>query len=472
MPNKHNFINTKVQHPTCIKPLQRIYNFLEFHQHLSLDQQSIQASRCMNCGVAFCQSGLVIQGKDSGCPLNNLIPEWNNLMKNHHYKEALNRLLKTNNFPEFTARVCPALCKQACTLGLIDEPVTIQENEYSLIEEGFNQGWIKPNKSIKRNGYRIAIIGSGPAGLSAGDLLNKLGYAVTIYEKDDQIGGLLRYGIPNMKLEKWVIDRRVSLMKEEGISFIVNHPIHCINEVDDLLNEYDRIVVACGSGKSRTLSLPDIDHKDVIQAIDFLKQATKQYNNRTLNLINLKDKRILIIGGGDTGNDCVATAVRLQCKEIIQVEIMPKQKTVIPWPLFDKQKEINYGHLEYIEKFNKDTRIFSSTVTEIIIRDGSIVGAIIEKVQWDNTSYKIVENSKKEIEVDIVLLATGFNAIDDKTKEAFSMLPKSFNESFITSHPYVFVAGDANTGPKLVVHAIDQGRKVAKLIHDSFNKRR
>lgn len=297
-----------------VEPQKRISNFKEFHIHLNKDQQACQGARCMDCGVPFCQSGKMLEGMVSGCPLNNLIPEWNDLVYHNNYKQALSRLLKTNNFPEFTSRVCPALCEAACTCGLNGEPVTVKENEHGIIEDAYEKGLIKPCPPKQRIDKRIAIIGSGPAGLAAADQLNKRGYQVTVYERDDRIGGLLMYGIPNMKLEKDVIDCRVAIMKAEGVIFKTNCGIETKEQVRELLNQYDRVILACGSRKARNIEVPGRQGKGIYYAVDYLTMVTKSLLNSDLKdqkYVNTKDKNVLVIGGGDTGNDCVATAIRL-----------------------------------------------------------------------------------------------------------------------------------------------------------------
>lgn len=306
-------------------PLERIKNFNEFHVPMSDKERKEQAARCMNCGVPFCQSGMMINGMVSGCPLNNLVPEWNDLLYLGNMEKALQMLCHTNNFPEFTSRVCPALCEAACTCGLNDTPVTCKENEYAIIEYGYANGLIKPNIPKVRTGKKVAIIGSGPAGLAAADQLNRRGHFVTVYERSDHIGGLLMYGIPNMKLEKWVIDRKQKIMEEEGIKFIVNADVGKNVKVEDIFKEYDSVVLACGASNPRDIKVNGREADGIYFAVDFLTRSTKHViSGKKEGWIYTKDKNVIVIGGGDTGNDCVGTAVRHGAKSVVQIEMMPK----------------------------------------------------------------------------------------------------------------------------------------------------
>lgn len=466
-----------------VEPQKRISNFKEFHIHLNKDQQACQGARCMDCGVPFCQSGKMLEGMVSGCPLNNLIPEWNDLVYHNNYKQALSRLLKTNNFPEFTSRVCPALCEAACTCGLNGEPVTVKENEHGIIEDAYEKGLIKPCPPRQRIDKRIAIIGSGPAGLAAADQLNKRGYQVTVYERDDRIGGLLMYGIPNMKLEKDVIDCRVAIMKAEGVIFKTNCGIETKEQVGELLNQYDRVILACGSRKARNIEVPGRQGKGIYYAVDYLTMVTKSLLNSDLKdqkYVNTKDKNVLVIGGGDTGNDCVATAIRLGCKSVMQLEMMPELPEIRsednPWPQWPRIKKTDYGQEEAIAIFGHDPRCYQTTVKEFILdKKGNVKQAILILLEpKENKETKRVEmvpvsGSEKTIDVDLVLIAAGFIGCEDHVAKAFGIkvAPRGnvlSNQNYQTNIKNLYVAGDMRRGQSLVVWAIKEGREVARSV--------
>lgn len=466
-----------------VEPQKRISNFKEFHIHLNKDQQACQGARCMDCGVPFCQSGKMLEGMVSGCPLNNLIPEWNDLVYHNNYKQALSRLLKTNNFPEFTSRVCPALCEAACTCGLNGEPVTVKENEHGIIEDAYEKGLIKPCPPKQRIDKRIAIIGSGPAGLAAADQLNKRGYQVTVYERDDRIGGLLMYGIPNMKLEKDVIDCRVAIMKAEGVIFKTNCGIETKEQVGELLNQYDRVILACGSRKARNIEVPGRQGKGIYYAVDYLTMVTKSLLNSDLKdqkYVNTKDKNVLVIGGGDTGNDCVATAIRLGCKSVMQLEMMPELPEIRsednPWPQWPRIKKTDYGQEEAIAIFGHDPRCYQTTVKEFILdKKGNVKQAILISLEpKENKETKRVEmvpvsGSEKTIDVDLVLIAAGFIGCEDHVAKAFGIkvAPRGnvlSNQNYQTNIKNLYVAGDMRRGQSLVVWAIKEGREVARSV--------
>ena len=466
-----------------VEPQKRISNFKEFHIHLNKDQQACQGARCMDCGVPFCQSGKMLEGMVSGCPLNNLIPEWNDLVYHNNYKQALSRLLKTNNFPEFTSRVCPALCEAACTCGLNGEPVTVKENEHGIIEDAYEKGLIKPCPPKQRIDKKIAIIGSGPAGLAAADQLNKRGYQVTVYERDDRIGGLLMYGIPNMKLEKDVIDCRVAIMKAEGVIFKTNCGIETKEQVKELLNQYDRVILACGSRKARNIDVPGRQGKGIYYAVDYLTMVTKSLLDSDLKdqkYVNTKDKNVLVIGGGDTGNDCVATAIRLGCKSVMQLEMMPELPEIRsednPWPQWPRIKKTDYGQEEAIAIFGHDPRCYQTTVKEFILdKKGNVKQAILISLEpKENKETKRVEmvpvsGSEKTIDVDLVLIAAGFIGCEDHVAKAFGIkvAPRGnvlSNQNYQTNIKNLYVAGDMRRGQSLVVWAIKEGREVARSV--------
>ena len=323
----------------CVPPLERIRNFNEFHRGLAPKEQQLQGARCMACGVPFCQSGRMISGMASGCPLNNLVPEWNDLVYHGNWEQAYYRLEKTNCFPEFTSRVCPALCEAACTCNLNGDPVATKANERAIIENAWNTGLIRPNPPKIRTGKKVAVVGSGPSGLAAAMQLNRRGHQVTVFERHDRIGGLLRYGIPNMKLEKDVIDRRIRLMEEEGITFVTNTDIGKDRKAKELLKEFDRVLLCCGASHPRDIQAPGREAKGIWFAVDFLRTVTKSLLDSELQdgqVPKIRGKHVVVIGGGDTGNDCVGTAIRLGAKSVVQLEMMPQPPLTRaennPWP--------------------------------------------------------------------------------------------------------------------------------------------
>lgn len=478
------FLEIERQVSTEIEPLKRIKNFNEFHKPLSRDEQSCQGARCMDCGVPFCQNGKVIQGMVSGCPLNNLIPEWNDLIFHKNYKAALKRLLKTNNFPEFTSRVCPALCEAACTCGLNGNPVTVRENENAIIETAYASNWMQPQPPKHRIDKKIAVIGSGPSGLAAADQLNKRGYQVTVFEREDRIGGLLMYGIPNMKLEKHIIDRRVHLMEEEGVVFKTKAGIETKKQVQDLYKEFDRVVLACGSKKARDIQVPGRDAKGIYFAVDYLTRITKSLLNSQLEdktFVETKGKNVLVIGGGDTGNDCVGSAIRLGCKSVIQLEMMPEppheRLDSNPWPEWPRVKKTDYGQNEAIAVFGNDPRLYQTTVKEFIKDDkGNVKQAVIvslESKQVEGRKQMVpVKGSEKTLDVDVVLIAAGFVGCEDHVAKAFDvkLTPRGnvADENYQTNQNQLYVAGDMRRGQSLVVWAIREGREVARAVDEDL----
>lgn len=471
------------------KPKERIKHFNEFHQPLSMEERKCQAARCMECGVPFCQSGLMIGGMVSGCPLNNLIPEWNDLLYRGNMKQALSRLHKTNNFPEFTGRVCPAPCEAACTNGLNSQPVTIKENEYAIVEYGYEAGYIKPNPPLHRTGKKIAVIGSGPSGLAAADQLNKRGHLVTVFERSDRIGGLMMYGIPNMKLEKQVIKRRVNIMKEEGVTFITNADVGGNTEAANILKDFDRVILACGASNPRDIKVPGRETKGIYFAVDFLKSATKDLLDRGKTLtpdfkhftISAQGKKVIVIGGGDTGNDCVGTSIRQGAASVLQLEMMPKPPETRaennPWPEWPKVLKTDYGQAEAIYVFGNDPRDYQTTVKEFYAdENGNVCRAKLVKLEskYSEEAKRFimaeVEGSETEVEVDMVLIAAGFLGTQSYVAEAFGVEldgrtnVKTEAGKYQTNVDHVFVAGDMHRGQSLVVWAIREGREVAKAV--------
>lgn len=482
------FLEYKRRVSEAIAPEERIKNYNEFHLPLDAKQRKVQASRCMDCGVPFCQSGMMINGMGSGCPLNNLIPEWNDLIYTGNLEQAYQRLHKTSPFPEFTARVCPALCEAACTCGLNTEPVSVKENELSIIENAYSKGYAASKPPKVRTGKKVAVIGSGPSGLAVADLLNQRGHSVTVFERSDRIGGLLMYGIPNMKLEKHIIDRKVKIMEEEGIIFQRGVNVGKSLKAAKLLEEFDRIVLCCGASNPRDIKVQGRDAKGIYFAVDFLKSTTKSLLDSDLKegtYISAKDKNVIVIGGGDTGNDCVGTAVRHGAKSVLQLEMMPKQPDYRtqdnPWPAWPKVCKTDYGQEEAISVFGKDPRVYTTTVKEFVKdKEGNVKKAILVKLerQRDEKTGRMnmvpVEGSEQEVAADLVLIAAGFLGSENYVAKAFGV---ELNErtnvkteagSYRTNVEKVFTAGDMHRGQSLVVWAIREGRDAAREIDESL----
>ncbi|PRR82901.1 glutamate synthase subunit beta [Clostridium vincentii] len=481
------FLEFDRENSKAIKPRKRIKDFNEFHIPLSKERQETQGARCMECGVPFCQSGIVLNGATTGCPINNLIPEWNDLIFNGNWEQAYNRLLKTNNFPEFTGRVCPAPCEAGCTCGLNGISVSIKDNEMAIIEEAYLNGFVKVAAPKVRTGKKIAIVGSGPSGLAAADQLNKRGHQVTVYEREDRIGGLLMYGIPNMKLEKHVIDRKVDIMKAEGVEFVTNTNIGTNYKASKLMREYDSVILACGASTPRDIKSPGREAKGIYFAVDFLKATTKSLLNSNLEdgeYISAKDKKVIVIGGGDTGNDCVGTSVRHGATSIIQLEMMPKppdeRAQNNPWPEWPKVSKTDYGQEEAKEIFGEDPRSYETTVKEFISDEaGTLIKAKIVKLtsKRDEESGRMsmveIPGSEYEVEVDLVLIAAGFLGSESYVTKAFNIEVNQRSnviteeDKYATTVEKVFVAGDMHRGQSLVVWAIREGREVAREV-DSY----
>lgn len=459
------------------EPLTRIKHYNEFHPPIDKDERSTQGGRCMECGVPFCQSGAVLGGMVSGCPLNNLIPEWNDWIYRGDFTHAVRRLETTNPFPEFTGRVCPALCETACTCGLNGAPVTIKENELFTIEEAFAEGDIVAKPPAVRSGKKVAVVGSGPSGLAVAQRLNLRGHSVTVFEKSDRVGGLLMYGIPNMKLEKDIIERRIKLLREEGIKFRTGTQVGKDISSKDLLSDYDAVVLACGAGKPRDLEVKGREGQGVYFAVDFLTQTTKSLLNSNLSddkFVSSKGKHVVVIGGGDTGNDCVGTCIRHGCKSVIQLEVNPQPPATRadnnPWPQWPRISKTDYGQEEAAAVFGSDPRQYLSTVSELILDDkGNVSKAKI--VQMDENR-KPMPNSEKIIDCDLVLIAAGFLGCEPQVPEAFALEISdrgnvvSAENGYTTSNPQIFVAGDMRRGQSLVVWAISEGRNCAKSVDE------
>lgn len=454
---------------------ERIKDWNDFHTVLPMDKLKAQSARCMDCGTAFCQMGLMINGTASGCPLNNLIPEWNELLYNGMYEQAYKRLTKTSNFPEFTSRVCPALCEGSCTLGLNDDAVATKQNERAIIEYAFENGLVKPRPPKTRTGKTAAVVGSGPSGLACADKLNKLGHSVTVFEKDDRLGGLLMYGIPNMKLEKQIIDRRLKIMEAEGVMFQTGVEIGKDISAGSLKKDFDAVVLCIGAKKARDLNVEGRNCNGIYFAVDFLAANTKSLLDSNLtdgNFISAKGKDVIVIGGGDTGTDCVATSIRHGCKSVTQFEIMPAapidRNDKNPWPEWPKTFKTDYGQEEAIELFGRDPRNFCLTTKKIDSDESGNVKALhTVDVDWSAGSMKEVAGTEKVWPAQLVLIAMGFLGPDDTVIKDLSLNQDKRSNidavegAYKTNVEGVFAAGDARRGQSLVVWAIKEGRDAA-----------
>ncbi|MDY5026329.1 MAG: glutamate synthase subunit beta [Oliverpabstia sp.] len=475
--------NAKVE-----EPLERIRHFNEFRTPLTLEEQQKQGARCMECGVPFCQNGGMLSGMASGCPLHNLVPETNDLVYSGNWKQAYERLAKTHCFPEFTSRVCPALCEAACTCNLNGKPVATKENERAIIEHAYESGWVQPQPPKVRTGKTVAVIGSGPSGLATALQLNRRGHSVTVFERKDRIGGLLRYGIPNMKLDKKVLDRRIKLMEEEGVVFKTGVDVGKDITAEELKKQFDRIVLACGASNPRDINVPGRDSNNIFFAVDYLGSVTKSLLDSNLKdgkFVSAKGKHVLVIGGGDTGNDCVGTAIRLGAKSVTQLEMMPKPSVERtpnnPWPEWPRVLKTDYGQEEAIAVFGHDPRVYQTTVKEFIKdKNGNVKKAVIVKLESkkDEKSGRMmmvpIEGSEETIDAQLVLIAAGFLGSQKYVTDAFqtALNPRTnvltAEGGYETSVPGVFTAGDMHRGQSLVVWAIQEGRQAAKAVDQSL----
>jgi glutamate synthase (NADPH/NADH) small chain len=467
--------------PLVRQPAERIQNWSEFHEHADEKQLRTQGARCMDCGVPFCHTGTLIEGMAAGCPINNLIPEWNDLVYRGLWREALDRLHKTNNFPEFTGRVCPAPCEGSCVLGINEPPVTIKTIECAIVDKGFEEGWIVPEPPAVRTGKKVAVVGSGPAGLAAAAQLNKAGHWVTVFERADRIGGLLMYGIPNMKLDKReVVQRRVDLLKAEGIAFVTNCEVGKDYPADKLRKQFDAIVLCGGATKPRDLPIEGRNLSGIHYAMEFLHANTKSLldsQHADGHYISATGKDVIVIGGGDTGTDCVGTSMRHGCKSLVQFEILPMPPLTRapdnPWPQWPKVYKLDYGQEEAEAIFGKDPREYLIQTKKFV---GDANGHVKElhtvRVEWvkDNgrTIPREVPGSESVFPAQLVLLAMGFLGPENQLLDQLGVEKdprsnaKAEHGKFATSVPGVFAAGDMRRGQSLVVWAINEGRGAAR----------
>ncbi len=468
--------------PADRPPLERVRDWNEFHLHLDEKKLRNQGARCMDCGVPFCHTGKLIGGMASGCPINNLIPEFNDLVFRGRWQEALERLHKTNNFPEFTGRVCPAPCEGSCVLGINNPPVTIKNIECSIIDKGWEEGWVIPTAPRQRTGKKVAVIGSGPAGLAAAAQLNAAGHTVTVLERADRPGGLLMYGIPNMKLDKKeVVLRRVQLLEQEGVKFVCGAHIGVTQDAAQLRKDHDAIVLATGATLGRDLPAPGREAAGIHLAMEYLTANTKAVldsGDGSASPINAKDKDVIVIGGGDTGTDCVGSSLRQGCRSVTQIEIMPKpaleRQASNPWPEWPKTLKVDYGQEEAAARFGSDPRVYLTTVKKFNAdAEGRLESLVTVEVKWeknDKGAFVPVEQpgTEKTRPAQLVLLAMGFLGPEQALVKALTLETdprsniKAEHNVHTTNLPGVFAAGDCRRGQSLVVWAINEGRAAAR----------
>jgi glutamate synthase (NADPH/NADH) small chain len=480
MGKPEGFKNYLRELPLDRSAIERIRDWNEFHLHLEETKLRDQGARCMDCGVPFCHTGNLLNGMASGCPIHNLIPEWNDLVYRGLWHEALDRLHKTNNFPDFTGRVCPAPCEGSCVLGIISPPVTIKNIECAIADRGWEEGWIQPEAPSFRTGKKVAVVGSGPAGLCAAAQLNRAGHLVTVFERADRIGGLLMYGIPNMKLDKGLVQRRVDQMAEEGISFRTNTEVGGNYPASDLMREFDAVILCTGATKPRDLPVEGRNLKGIHFAMDFLQANTKSLldGHKNGSFISADGRDVAVIGGGDTGTDCVGTAMRHNCKSLVQLEILPRppqnRAADNPWPEWPKVYRLDYGQEEAAAKFGADPRTYLTTAKKFVGDDKGHVKEIhTVQIEWkrnDKGQFIAAEvpGTEQVRAAQLVLLAMGFLGPEQKLLEQLAVERdarsnvKSEFENYTTNVRGVFAAGDARRGQSLVVWAFNEGRGAAR----------
>jgi len=475
------FMEYQRELPMDRDPRERVADWKEFHLHMEEGKLRTQGSRCMDCGVPFCHTGTLMAGMASGCPINNLIPEWNDLVYRDQWKDALERLHKTNNFPEFTGRVCPAPCEGSCVLGINETPVTIKNLECSIVDKGFEMGWIVPEPPAKRTGRKVAVVGSGPAGLACAAQLNRAGHTVTVFERDDRIGGLLMYGIPNMKLEKSRVQRRVDLLAKEGVVFRTGVEVGKSLPAEALVRDFDAVALCIGATKPRDLPIEGRGLKGVHFAMEFLLKNTKSLldsRHEDGQFISAKGKDVIVIGGGDTGTDCVGTSMRHGCRSLTQFELLPKPPDARtadnPWPQWPKVYKLDYGQEEAAARFGGDPRTYSISTKKFVGDDqGNVKELHTVQVKWEKGADgrpKLVDvpGSEKVWPAQLVLLAMGFLGPEEQLVKALGVATDERSNAkadfgrFATSVPGVFAAGDARRGQSLIVWAIAEGRQCAR----------
>jgi glutamate synthase (NADPH) small chain len=474
------FMEYNREKPIERKPLMRIKDWKEYSTSFPDEALSRQGARCMDCGIPFCHMGMEMEGATTGCPINNLIPEWNDLVYRGRWKEALERLLKTNNFPEFTGRVCPAPCEGSCTLAISDPAVAIKNIERTIIDKGFENGWITPRIPVRRTGKKVAIIGSGPAGLASADQLNQAGHSVTVYERADRPGGLLMYGIPNMKLEKEIVERRINLLTQEGIEFVTNTEVGKDISVTELRNKHDAIILCTGAQKQRDLQIEGRDAAGVHFAMDYLTKSTKSFLDSNFadgNFIDAAGKDVIVIGGGDTGADCVATALRQSCRSVVQFgkhPQLPAQRTAENlWPAYPHVFTLDYAYEEAQAKTGEDPRQYSIQTKKLVKGENGHVKELhtiqMEKLKDEEGRiiFKEVPGTEKVWPAQYVFIAIGFNGTDQPLLNQFGVEAvqnkvKALYGDYKTNIEGVFAAGDARRGQSLIVWAINEGREAAR----------
>ncbi|KRF39174.1 glutamate synthase subunit beta [Paenibacillus sp. Soil787] len=475
------FIEHRREVATETAPLVRIGHWKEFATPLTEDKLQTQGSRCMDCGIPFCHTGALISGMAAGCPVNNLIPEWNDLVYRGQWREALDRLHKTNNFPEFTGRVCPAPCEGSCTVGLKDTPVTIKSIEKAIIDKGFDEGWLTPEPPEVRTGKKVAVVGSGPSGLAAAAQLNKAGHWVTVYERADRVGGLLMYGIPNMKLDKKYVQRRVDLLEAEGITFVTGAHVGVNYPIEKLQEEFDAIVLCGGATKGRDLPIEGRELGGVHLAMEFLSKNTKSLldsEHADGAFISAEGKDVIIIGGGDTGTDCVGTSLRHKAKSVTQFEIMPKSPDTRPannpWPEWPKVHKVDYGQQEAAAVQGEDPRQYLINTKKFVgDENGNLKELHTVLIEWQKNEKGAfvpveVPGSEKVYPAQLVLIAMGFTGPENTVLDQLGVVKdersnaKADYGKFATSVDGVFAAGDMRRGQSLVVWAINEGRAAAR----------